>query len=71
MGLTFLFWLKAMQYSRESTSIANLIYLSPFLSLVFIHFILGEEILWSSAFGLALIVAGILLPKLNLRRGRR
>jgi len=71
MGLTFLFWLLAMQYSRESASIANLIYLSPFLSLVFIHFILGEEILWSSAFGLALIVAGILLPKLNLRRGRR
>lgn len=65
MGLTFLFWLKAMQYSRESASIANLIYLSPFLSLVLIHYVLGEEILWSSALGLTLIVAGILLPKVN------
>jgi drug/metabolite transporter (DMT)-like permease len=68
MGLTFLFWLLAMQYSRESASIANLIYLSPFLSLIFIHFLLGEDILWSSVVGLALIVAGILLPKIILEK---
>lgn len=37
--------------------------LTPFLSLVFIHFVAGEEIRASTLAGLSLIVAGILLER--------
>ncbi|WP_456406000.1 DMT family transporter [Thiolapillus sp.] len=63
MGLTFLLWLKALQLTSSTARIANLIYLSPFLSLVLIHFLVGEEILASSYLGLLLIVAGVLLQQ--------
>ncbi|HDK37767.1 MAG TPA: DMT family transporter [Thiolapillus brandeum] len=63
MGLTFVLWLKALQLTRNTVRIANLIYLSPFLSLVMIHFLVGEEILSSSYIGLLLIVAGVLLQQ--------
>ncbi len=63
MGLTFLLWLKALQLTSSTARIANLIYLSPFLSLVMIHFLVGEEILASSYLGLLLIVAGVLLQQ--------
>ncbi|WP_457673365.1 DMT family transporter [Thiolapillus sp.] len=66
MGLTFLLWLKALQLTRHTARIANLIYLSPFLSLVLIHLVVGEEILASSYIGLLFIVGGVLLQG-NLR----
>lgn len=73
MGLTFLLWLKALDYSENSGLMGNFIYLSPFLSLVFIHFILGETIHPSSILGLILIVGGVLLQqyligKMNKKR---
>ncbi len=66
MGLTFFFWSKAMKLSETTAKISNLIFLSPFLSLVFINFILGEAILPSTIAGLVLIISGIVLQrKLN------
>jgi drug/metabolite transporter (DMT)-like permease len=66
MGLTFLFWSKAMKLSETTAKISNLIFLSPFLSLIFINFILGEDILVSTLIGLVFIISGILLQrKLN------
>lgn len=56
MGLTFLLWQKALEYSSSTASTANLIFLTPFLSLVFIFFILKEHIYPSTLIGLALIV---------------
>jgi hypothetical protein len=45
------------------------IYLSPFLSLVFIHVLVGEIILPSTYAGLVLIIAGIGIQQaLKLRR---
>ncbi|WP_022660914.1 DMT family transporter [Paucidesulfovibrio longus] len=67
MGITFVLWLTALKYSENTAKVGNLIFLSPFLSLVFIHFLLGEEILPSTYAGLGLIVAGLLLQ----RAGRR
>ena len=61
MGITFLLWLKALSLARSNASVAIFAYITPFLSLVFIHFVVGEEILWSSAVGLLLIIGGILL----------
>ncbi len=61
MGVTFLVWLKALETAETTAKVANLIYLTPFLSLVLIHFIVGEEILLSTIFGLFLIVGGIFI----------
>jgi len=61
MGLTFIFWLRALSLARDTASVSNLIYLSPFLALVFIHFVVGETIRPSSIVGLAFIVAGIVI----------
>ena len=63
MGLTFVLWLSALRYSENTARTSQLIFLSPFLSLVFIRFVLGEPILPSTYLGLMLIVAGLLLRK--------
>jgi len=56
MGLTFLLWQKALEYSTSTASTANLIFLTPFLSLIFIFFILKEHISPATLIGLVLIV---------------
>ncbi|EHR78811.1 permease [Thermococcus litoralis DSM 5473] len=42
---------------------SNLAYLVPFLSLLFIHFLVGEEIAPTTIVGLILIVGGIIIGK--------
>jgi len=75
MGITFLFWLKAMQSAINTSKISNLIFISPFLSLIFIYFILNEEIYLSTIQGLALIICGLLLvaifDKKKRKKGRK
>lgn len=66
MGITFLFWIRAMKLSRSNDRISNLVYIAPFLSLVFIHFLVGEQIYVTSLAGLSLIVLGIILEKIRL-----
>jgi drug/metabolite transporter (DMT)-like permease len=61
MGITFVLWLKALKLSRTTAQVSNLIYLSPFLSLVLIHLIVGETIMLSTIVGLVFIVAGIIM----------
>lgn len=63
-GIAFVFWLKAMKLSSSTDRIGNLVFLSPFLSLIFIHLIIGESIYLSTLAGLILIVSGIVLQKL-------
>lgn len=70
MGITFVFWLKALNLARNTATIGSLIYLFPFLSLILIHYLLGEEIYSSTVTGLFLIIAGILLNQLIIRRNR-
>jgi len=65
MGITYYVWLKAMKLSRTTAGISILIYIMPFISFVFIHLFVGEEILPASIFGLVLIVAGILFQKFD------
>ncbi len=59
LGITYILWMKAMQLSENNAKMGNLIFLSPFLSLVFIHFILGEIIFVTTFIGLAFIISGI------------
>lgn len=63
MGITFVTWLKALQLSRTTAQVSNLVYTAPFLSLFLIHFIVGEEILPSTVIGLVLIVAGVIVQQ--------
>lgn len=68
MGITFIFWLKAMQYTQSTSKIANLIFISPFISLIFIHFIVGEDIYLSTLFGLLTIICGLLLQQTKFKK---
>ncbi|HSH42152.1 MAG TPA: DMT family transporter [Arenicellales bacterium] len=63
MGVTFVFWQLAMQYTSSASRIGTLIFLSPFISLFLIHFILGEPLQWMTFGGLGLIVAGVWLQR--------
>jgi drug/metabolite transporter (DMT)-like permease len=63
MGITFVTWLKALQLSRTTAQVSNLVYAAPFLSLFLIRFIVGEEILPSTVLGLVLIVAGVIVQQ--------
>lgn len=67
MGLAFLFWLKALQFSETTDKISNLVFIFPFISLIFIHFILGEKIHFTTIYGLMLVVTGILLQRLKIK----
>jgi len=59
MGITFVIWLTAMKLTSRTDKISNYVYLSPFLSLFFIHLILKEHIHFTTLIGLSLIVASI------------
>ncbi len=61
MGFTFLLWLSALSYSRKTYLVGQLIYISPFLSLIWIWIILKEPVLYTTFAGLMLILAGIIL----------
>ncbi len=59
MGITFLFWLKALQMANTTDKVSNLVYFAPFLSLVFVHFILHEPVYYTTFAGLVLIISGL------------
>ncbi len=63
MGITFVLWLYALKYSSTTAKVSNLIYLSPFISLILIHFTIGETIMPSTVIGLLLIVTGIIVQQ--------
>jgi drug/metabolite transporter (DMT)-like permease len=68
MGITFILWLKALKLSKTTAQVSNLIYLSPFVSLVLIRFVVGEVILLSTIVGLLFIVSGIIIQQYDSRR---
>jgi drug/metabolite transporter (DMT)-like permease len=63
MGFTFVLWLKALGLTETTAKVSNLIFLSPFVSLIFIRFVVGEAILPSSIVGLCLVIGGVLLQR--------
>ncbi|HBZ67522.1 MAG TPA: EamA family transporter [Bacteroidales bacterium] len=68
MGITFLLWMKALHLAPDTARVSNLVFLSPFISLIFIHFIVGEPILTSTFVGLTLVVSGIFVQQLGRRK---
>lgn len=71
MGIAFVFWSYAMKKAENTSKVSNLIFISPFLSLVFIYFILGEQILPSTYIGLVLIMMGLWLQQKKTKARER
>ena len=63
-GLAFVFWFLALKHG-DTAKMSNIVFLTPFLSLVYIYFLLDEKILISSIIGLVLIVLGIIVQSVN------
>lgn len=70
VGITYVLWLKAMNLTSSNAKIGNLVFLAPFLSLVFIHFILKETIHFTTFVGLIFIISGVLVQQLDRRKRR-
>ncbi len=65
MGVTFITWFTALRLAESASRVGNLIFISPFLSLVFIHYLVGEAILASTVWGLVCIIGGLALQQLS------
>lgn len=63
MSITFVIWLKALNYSKDTAKVSNLVYLSPFLGLFWINQTVGETIHWYVIAGLVFIIGGILIQE--------
>jgi len=63
MGFTFVLWITALRLASSPEKISHYIFLSPFISLFFIRFLLDEQIFFSTFIGLFLIVTGIILSE--------
>jgi drug/metabolite transporter (DMT)-like permease len=63
MGITFLLWQRALRFTSNAAGIGQLIFLSPFLSLILIGTLVGETIHATSVAGLAVMVAGLLITR--------
>lgn len=63
MGVAYVFWLKGLQLSSTTAKVSNLLFLAPFISLILINVIVGEQLLWTTLAGLGFIIIGIVLQK--------
>ena len=60
MGLAFLCWQLALRKTQRTALLGQLIFLAPFVSLLLIHYVLGEAVQITSVLGLAIIVVGLI-----------
>lgn len=65
MGITFVLWLTALKQTQNTARISNLIFISPFISLLLLANIIGETIHPSTLIGLVMIVSGLLVQQLR------
>ena len=61
MGITFFIWLSALNMAKKMSTIFNLAFITPFLSLCFISIFLKEPIKSTSIMGLSIIIIGIIV----------
>ena len=71
MGLTFVLWLTALKLSTHTARVSNLVFISPFISLILVSIFVGEKILPSTIIGLAIIVTGIVIQQYSQWRDRK
>lgn len=64
-GISYILWINAMKLSNNNARIGNLVFLTPFISLIFIRMILKEGIFVTTFIGLIFIVGGILIQQIK------
>jgi drug/metabolite transporter (DMT)-like permease len=69
MGITFVVWLRALSLARSTAEVGSLVYLTPFLSLVFIGTAAGEVVSPWTVAGLGLVISGIAFQSRRSRPG--
>ncbi|MDH3509700.1 MAG: DMT family transporter [Gammaproteobacteria bacterium] len=70
MALAFVCWLQALKLASNTAQVSSLIYITPFFSLLVIHYAVGEQIYSSTMIGLLLIIGGIVGQQWIERRKR-
>ncbi len=68
MGIAFVCWLHALRLTRHAARISNLVFLSPFLSLLLLRWLVGEPIAAATPIGLLLIISALLLQQIRARK---
>ena len=63
MGISVVLWQVALKTSTTVSRVASLVFITPFLSLLILHFVLKEAILTSTIIGVILICLGLFLQK--------
>jgi drug/metabolite transporter (DMT)-like permease len=66
MGITFFLWLSALKLTQNTSRVSNLIFISPFISLLLLNKIIGEEIHPTTLIGLVLIILGLVIQQFKL-----
>ncbi len=65
MGITFVLWLSALKLTQNTSRLSNLIFASPFISLMLLATIIGEDIHPSTLVGLVLIITGLIIQQIK------
>ncbi len=60
MGITFVLWQLALTQAENVSRVGNLIFISPFVSLMFINYFLGESLHATTFIGLLLILTAVI-----------
>ena len=68
MGISVVLWQSALKISTTVSRVASLVFITPFLSLLILHFVLKEDILVSTIFGVIIICLGLILQKYFSRK---
>lgn len=67
-AISYLLWALALSDTENTATIANMAYLTPFLSLIVSAIILGEKIRFSAVVALIFIIGGILIQSITKRQ---
>jgi drug/metabolite transporter (DMT)-like permease len=68
MGFAFVAWLTALRYAENTSKISNLIFISPFVSLLLLNIIIDEPIFPATIIGLVFIISGLLIQQLKSKK---
>jgi len=71
MGITFVLWLMAIRLAPRSDRISNLVYMAPFLNLLFASQVLDEKIYMTTVGGIILLVAGIVIQNISSKNAKQ
>jgi len=71
MGFTFILWMRALQMVKRNDKLSNLVFISPFFALIWIHLFLSEDIYKTTIVGLIFIILGIFVQQYQGNKDKR